>query len=497
MFRLPSSVDPKTIRGAYVELSAFHDLSAHYHVDPLFTVDLLDNSVKAAWGTQDYATIHKANALAVTRPATTVRSGADDRLDFTFSCNQLNALKTSLSTLVGGKRLAPFRWESTHPNETALVSTDIGFGRRSQRVDARPKLVLITSAASRVPPLTTCNPATPAPSISNVRIDNSYTGDGGVNTFDTHSMTVSWNTNIDSDSVVLFRRKGTTSWTQVATPGLTRTHQVQILGIDTTQHYEFGVRSAGCNHKATTDDNHGAGYDLWRPAPPPPPDPGTPTAVASYNFDSAPQGWNVSGDAGTVGSWQRSSGGSGGTSAAWHFEPYGDSANQSVTSPAVTIAGNWAGVHFDARYNLEPPEYPGGVSTSIDSVRLEYSTNGGNTWVQAPNALFGGMNTSYPSYDTYNAVFLNPKPGGKLLVRFRLLSDTNVSSPPFVGASFDQVTIQSYNGAKPAPVDPFITALGPVPPKSANASGLNLASVATRTVGNAQDIAAGTAVCAG
>ncbi|MEY2446679.1 MAG: hypothetical protein QOH79_155, partial [Acidimicrobiaceae bacterium] len=99
MYRLPESVDPSKITGAIVEVTTAHSLSNLYNVDPLFTMDLLNESVEPAWGTQSFATIHDAPATARALPDTTVRSGGGTTLDFTFACSDLAALKQTLSTV--------------------------------------------------------------------------------------------------------------------------------------------------------------------------------------------------------------------------------------------------------------------------------------------------------------------------------------------------------------------------------------------------------------
>jgi hypothetical protein len=78
-------------------------------------------------------------------------------------------------------------------------------------------------------------------------------------------VTVSWETDVESNSMVLFREQGTTEWIQVGASALTRVHQVQVFGLDPSKDYEFAVRSEACNGATTTDTNAGAGYDFFYP----------------------------------------------------------------------------------------------------------------------------------------------------------------------------------------------------------------------------------------
>jgi hypothetical protein len=81
---------------------------------------------------------------------------------------------------------------------------------------------------------------------------------------------VSWRTDVPSDSTVLFRPQGTTTFTQVSKPGRVTAHQVQVSGLDRNVDYEFAVRSTTCNGNTTTDTNGGAAYDFFRDPPPEP-----------------------------------------------------------------------------------------------------------------------------------------------------------------------------------------------------------------------------------
>jgi uncharacterized repeat protein (TIGR01451 family) len=257
MFRIPEdAVDPSRITGAAVEMASSHNWVPYYTDDPLLVVDLLGESVEGSWGTQDYNTIHNAPAAARVYPETTHKVGAYQEYAFTFRCSELNALKESLSTVAGGERKAAFRYDVANLGEIfdALFAMDFGFNRRSRGADLRPRLVLFTDDQN--PYDTACDPNTPAPGISDVGIHDGAEAD---------SVTVSWRTDVPSDSFVLFREQGTEPWTQVGTLARTRTiHHVQVFGLDSSKEYEFAVRSTACNGAATTDTNEGQGYDFFR-----------------------------------------------------------------------------------------------------------------------------------------------------------------------------------------------------------------------------------------
>jgi hypothetical protein len=259
MFRTPAgAVNPAEITGAAVELTSAHNWVPFYTDDIMLRVDLLGDSVESSWGTvaQNYETVNSAPAAARVLPGTTHKRGAYYRYAFTFSCAELQALKNNLAD---GR--AAFRYGFSGDVSDAIFSMDFGFNRRSRGPDNRPKLVLFTNDLGRgaSPEGAPCDLSTPAPTISEVGIHAGRNPD---------SVTVSWETDVDSDSFVLFRQQGTTEWTQVGTLRRTRVHHVEVLGLDSSKEYEFVVRSAACNGETTTDSNGGRGYDFFRDPPP-------------------------------------------------------------------------------------------------------------------------------------------------------------------------------------------------------------------------------------
>ena len=469
MFRMPESVDPSKLIGATVELTAAHDWANRYTVDPVFTVDLLDDAVEPSWGTQDGLQIQSAPADARVRPETTMREGGLTAWSFSLTCADLGALRQNLAAS-DGERRAAFRF-AAEIDGSGIVSAEFGYNRRSRGLQYRPKLVL-HYGANDAPPLGGCDPNTPAPTISDVGIHPGL---------EPSSMTVSWKTDVDSTSVVLFRPKGTTDFTQVGTLARTQVHQVQVRGLDPAKEYEFAVRSAACNGATTTADNGGKGWDFFRR--------GDETEVAFYDWEADDEGWTASvvdhrGDptnpAGPSDSqWGRAEPGAGGSAAGQHVSPYGDQQEAVLSSPALPVSERVI-VEFAERHDLEDTA---GLFLTLDALKLDYSSDG-VTWHSA--AVYQGLNESYPEFDTRRVEF--NVPAGDLQLRFVVVSDDNISSPLFTGAGVDQVRVLT-SASEPLP------SVGPVPPPSAGARRLGAASVPTRLAPTTADVAAGTMTC--
>jgi hypothetical protein len=472
MFRLPASVDPNTITGAHVEMVSAHDLSSHYTADPVFDVELLDSSVEADWGTQSYQDIAAAPAEAHLNPAATLGRGGRQRVAFTFSCSDVAALKATLEEQTGPERAAAFRFESTDPGEVSLQSMEFGFNRRSGGADLRPKLVLQTSDVPSVPPFTACDPSTPAPAISDVGLHPGL-AEG--------TMTVSWRTDRDSSSIVIFREQGTTDWLQVASPALTTLHHVEVHGLQPDKRYEFGVRSVACNGATTTADNGGAGWDFFRNF-------GPAIASAGFDFEDGDQGWtttsvDVGGTLPSTGTeWERRAPGHD-SAQGWHAMPYGDHYDASLVSPVFNTTGTVTGVDFYAAYDLEQPLLAG----TTDGIYVDWSPDG-TTWNNV--ATLQGINDSYPAFDLQHVTF--PTPPGPVRVRIRMSSDDNISSPPYEGAAVDTVIVSSYAPGAGGATRPTV---GPVPPSSAGKTGLALQTVPALRSPAPAELAAGTGVC--
>jgi hypothetical protein len=402
----------------------------------------------------------------------TLGRGGRERIAFAFSCSEVAALKATLQTQTGSERAAAFRFESTDPGEVSLQSMEFGFNRRSGGADLRPKLVLQTGPVPSVPPFSACDPSTPAPVISEVGL-HPGSAEG--------SMTVTWRTDRDASSVVIFREQGTSDWLQVASPAMTKFHHVEVRGLQAGTRYEFGVRSVACNGATATADNNGVGWDFFRAL-------GPPVASTTFDFEDGDQGWtttsqDVGGTLPSTGtSWERRAPGHA-SAQGWHAMPYGDHYDASLISPTLASPGTVTGVDFFAAYNLE--ESPLGDTT--DGVYVDWSTDG-TTWTNG--AVVQGTNPSYPDFDLQQVTF--PTPPGPLRVRIRLSSDDNISSPAFEGAAVDAVTILSFAAGSGGAANPTT---GPIPPPPAGRSGLQLSSVAPLQSPTLAELAAGTGVC--
>lgn len=481
MFRMPESVDPEAVQGAVVELTGGHVLASLYDADPRITLDLLPEEEEARWGTQNYRDLRTAPAVSRVRPESALLRGGGEKRYFSFGCAELAALKASLAA-TDGERRAAFRLDSSLVPDTSLPSYEFGFNRRSRGPELRPRLVLLTAPAGGETSRTPCSADTPAPVIDDVGVAPGTTPD---------AVTVSWRTQVPSDSTVLFREKGATQWTQVANPARALTHEVQVLGLDSTKEYEFGVRSTTCNGLTTTADNGGAGWDFFRP--PPPPRTGTSLFFTGLESDQVTKST---------------------TATFTPQEPTGEppivqttSSFNDPTAPYDPAAAYWTG------------DYAGAIDAEVDVPLYAASTN-------ATAILIGS--------EVDITVFADPddaNPGQRIIGQQRVRLDVGPVGEPALTVPRIQVTgpvtsrlqiqvapyfvdtgqdIQINYGAAstpsgftvldpapaPAPGAETLPRVGPVPPPSAGGSGLDLAAEPTRGLPTEADTAAGTMRCA-
>jgi subtilase family protein/purple acid phosphatase-like protein len=249
MFRMPSSINPARITGAAVELMSAHDIVNVYDKPTVYSMDLLDSGVEDGWGPgTTYSEVDQAQADAHLSPDPTERRGAGTAYAFHVPCNEVAAFRANLAEDTGSERRAAFRLRGLSEALESAFSFETGYGRRSRGPQLRPRLVLFLDGQD--PQVCT---ATAAPKISRVLVD--HTSD--------NSAVVSWLTDVPSDSTVYFRLAGTTAWTPVSAPVRVTQHFIRIEGLIPKGAYEFTVRSATCNGRATVDTNHGKAYALW------------------------------------------------------------------------------------------------------------------------------------------------------------------------------------------------------------------------------------------
>ncbi len=474
MFRLPKTFDPSKITGAAIQLKSWHDITNTYKDDARYIVDLLPGSVEADWQNSTFQEIREPAPEARLAPMMADRIGAGQPYTFSFDCSSLSTLKDTLTTLTGEERDAAFRAITLSEEGESLMSYEFGFNRRSQGPQNRPKLILFTQDADgfQVDPFP-CDENAPAPVISNITVapaQGDVEGIAGAS----GSSVVTWKTTTESDSAVMFREVGAEEWAQVSSPVKTTHHMLQVKGLNPTKKYEFIVRSTNCNGKSATDTNSGAGYDFFEKEMQV-----SETQLApTFTWESSDEGWTTQSDTATPGpfngSWERAAPGHDSTMA-FHLTPYGDNQDESLISPSFTTSGGLIEVDFWALLAQEE---------GFDPVNVEYSTNGGTSWTIAASYL-GNTNGEFEQFAPSFEV-----PAGNVKIRFRLVSDTNVSFPPYEGVAVDDVTITELTVVEPGTG----RLTEGMPPLSAGNSGLQ--APAAHLEPTTTDIVAGTASCA-
>jgi uncharacterized repeat protein (TIGR01451 family) len=477
MFRT-QGIDPADITMATVEMTSSHNWVVPYTQDPVLYVDLLNEAeVEGAWGTQDYGTIRGAAADARVFPETTHKVGAYQRYSFTFGCSELQALKNTLAS----NDNAAFRWDS---NDGGFFSMEFGFNRRSGGPDLRPRLVLYTRATETNPTGEACDPNAPAPTITDVGIHPGIQGG---------SVTVSWETDVASDSLVLFREQGAEPWTQVGTPARTKVHHVQVFGLDSNREYEFAVRSAACNGATTTDTNQGKGYDFFRDPPPE-----VPTDTYFFHGELTDQAEKAA------------------------FDPHAATfdMNPADATPGTQTATPFANENFVA--NPLAAYWTGNVTGPIGGeVELQWYWSTENGTAIAIGADVEVTFFADPDFDPEADPVQPERVIGRGVVELHFdgsLPTLNVNRIPVNGTVQNEMTVQvvpifvdtgeglvaHYDSVTPSkmliPTEPApepaepLPLTGPVPPPSAGATGLNPPPTRPGPA-SAADIAAGTGYC--
>ncbi len=401
-----------------------------------------------------------------------------------------------VADIESGSRAAAFRFDA-ETTDISLFSAEFGYNRRSAGADLRPRLVLYTDdgQGNAVDPQQ-CDASAAAPKISNIGVQSAFDPD------DVDTATVSWNTDIPSDSIVLFRQKGALNpgWKQVGTPARSTVHNVQVFGLEPNKDYEFAVRSIGCNGRATTDDNAGKGYDFFvEPSTPIPTDDfffkgqvtdqvtkGTPTPTATFDKISP---------TGPVPILQS-------TTAL---------ANESFVNN--NLAASWTGPYPKGPVNgpLTINLYASGVSGAVNGVPISVTVfadpdlSAEADPVQPNRIVATGVITGTagppgaPALITGQIPVVDGAPAVQSRLHVQVVSG-DITEPVTLQIAYGSTGAASSFEEPVAPQpDPGTSqaSAGPrVPPPSAESTGLNVAAVPTRATPTSADIAAGTARCA-
>ena len=459
MFRLPESIDPQKVTGAAIRLYSASDVTNPYTDDSRYVVDLLEESVEPQWGTQTYEEIQTAGSL--TRLTTTVaeRRGGGTEYSYDLSCQQIESLRSTL-TNDGAERMAAFRALAVNdPPDVSAFSYDFGFNEMSAGPHLRPQLVLFLEDEGRQMDLLPCDRSVPAPAISDVLVAD--TGDTPGT-----AMTVSWTTDVPSDSLVLFRARNSDEWNQVRSPLRTTNHNVKIDNLDPFRKYVFALRSRACNGKESTDTNNGEGYALTDPLV-------ASTLAPKFTFEDGEQGWTTESNPSIPpDGWERSSPGDD-SMWAWYLSPYQDETVESLISPTVSHPGGVVSLRWRDQREASPSEL----------FHIEWSVDGGE-WTTA-ETLPGDAPEAFGDFHSRAVAFTPPE--GDLRVRYRWESHSIVSVG-FFGVGLDNVVLLASSEAP----DPDVVAEG-WPPDSASLN--NLLVPASRELPTGDDLDHGTMQC--
>lgn len=467
MFRLPETVDPDEIVGASVEMTGMHVLSSLYDAEPTLTLDLLEPSVEPDWGTQEYEQIEEAGADARVLPETQVLEGAQARHVFDFACTDLDALRSTLEAS-DGERRAAFRIDSVVDAATSLPSYEFGFNRRSRGPEHRPRLILHTASDPQPGATGACDPSTPAPQIDDVAVAPGL---------EQNSAVVSWDTDVPSDSTVIFRERGATDWIQVGSPVLTEDHQVQVRGVDPGKRYEFGVRSTACNGASTTADNGGAGWDFSH----------APVAADEFFFHG--DGDDQLAKDATFDAEPPED-----DSAAQQTAFYFASTDTAEDQDAAFFTGPYTGTFDGTDLTIEwwwSSQDPAAAAFGQDlEITVWSDPDSADGATKIGSAQLGVDLGSAPVRNTHT-VKVTGEVAEELVIQANPFY-TIPGSASGIQVHYDATSMPS-GFSYPTETPPDLPLVGPVPPPDAGADGLDLSSVETRAIATAADLEAGTA----
>jgi len=467
-FGVPASYDTAAIGGAVVESSSGHDLTKHDADDWRMRTELLPNTVEANWRQNTFDTIHTAAATARLNPTASLRRGGNAVYAQAVTCANLSEFRSNLAD-----DNAAFRMEADTPHADSAMSFEPGANRRSRGPHLRPKLVLYKQQpdGTLLDPRP-CDPNAPAPVLSDVRVarvaDTNAT---------THRALISWTTDVPSDSTVLIRPRGSAagSWVEVAVPGRTTAHQVEVRNLAVATDYEFIVHSASCNGAGTTATNGGAGYSV------------TARSTTPYNqlrrddFDDGNDDWTpavVAGSGPSSSTWARKTDRKTSGTHSFAVAPYNNNTNTTLTSPVFNTAAGKLRIAWNQLLDTEP---------DFDFLYVEVNTGAG--WVEV--AKFSGQSrrADVGVFDREEIEASVPA-STNVQVRFRFQADDLFAT---VDGGYDGVWVDDVTLSQGGPALP--SAAYPVKALSA-ASAVTAPAIPLRANPAAADILGGTARCA-
>ena len=153
----------------------------------------------------------------------------------------------------------------------------------------------------------------------------------------------------------------------------------------------------------------------------------------NYTFEQCAEGWKAvetSSEPTPNSKWHRGNPGDLSTTAFYNGPPYaGGDSETTLTSPVHRWKGGKVKLAYSVNYNYEPE----GTRAAEEGIHVEWSRNG-RTWRRL--AFHGETNAGYPAFERHTINFRAPR--GKLILRFRALSDALVQ---FNGGAVDNVTL--------------------------------------------------------
>ncbi|MGB8649082.1 MAG: hypothetical protein WCD35_00330 [Mycobacteriales bacterium] len=164
-----------------------------------------------------------------------------------------------------------------------------------------------------------------------------------------------------------------------------------------------------------------------RPVPAPPAPRFLNRKIALYGFENDAEGWTTT-TTDAVAAWRRAAPGhSSGES--FQVIPYTNDASVALRSPALKLpARSTVQVSWWKTQDTEP---------CCDGLTLDWSSDG---YVWHTVSTKTDQNKDYPNFSPDSVRFVAP--AGTLLLRFRVTSDSLVSSPPYTGVRLDDIEIR-------------------------------------------------------